>query len=214
VSHAEPVDIQVFDQQGRGREFEVVVGLAFLEWLNGRPNNRVDGVNISLSIPCAIDNFACGGTPVCLACERLVADGMVVVVSAGNSGFGDTRGTTTLGPGFQLISISDPGNAEDVITVGATHRTDPHKYGPISRSARGLTADGRNKPDLLAPDDRVWGPVPNGGWGQKSGTSQAAPWLQPSPAATEVPLGSPCVALWGDRVGRAFDSLPRTCPLT
>ncbi len=80
----------------------------------------------------------------------------------------------TLGSGFQMMSISDPDNADDVITVGATHRTDPHRYGPISRSARGPTDDGRNKPDLLAPGDRVWGPVPGQGWGQKSGTSQAA----------------------------------------
>jgi len=169
------IDVQVFDINGRSREFEVVVGLAFIAWLNRQPNNRIDGVNISLSIPFAIDNFACGGTPVCLACDKLVADGMVVVVSAGNSGFDDSRGTTSLGSGFQMISISDPGNADDVITVGATHRTDPHRYGPISRSARGPTADGRNKPDLLAPGDRVWGPVPGQGWGQKSGTSQAAP---------------------------------------
>lgn len=169
------IDVQVFDRDGRSREFEVVVGLAFIAWLNRQPNNRIDGVNISLSIPFAIDNFACGGTPVCLACDKLVADGIVVVASAGNSGFDDNRGTTSLGSGFQMISISDPGNADDVITVGATHRTDPHRFGPISRSARGPTADGRNKPDLLAPGDRVWGPLPNFGWGQKSGTSQAAP---------------------------------------
>jgi hypothetical protein len=169
------IDIQVFDRNGRSREFEVVVGLAFIAWLNRQPNNRIDGVNISLSIPFAIDNFACGGTPVCLACDKLVADGLVVVASAGNSGYDDSRSPTTLGSGFQMISISDPGNADDVITVGATHRTDPHRYGPISRSARGPTADGRNKPDLLAPGDRVWGPVPGQGWGQKSGTSQAAP---------------------------------------
>jgi subtilisin family serine protease len=169
------IDVQVFDRNGRSREFEVVVGLAFIAWLNRRPNNRIDGVNVSLSIPFAIDNFACGGTPVCMACDKLVADGLVVVASAGNSGYDDSRGTTTLGSGFQMMSISDPGNADDVITVGATHRTDPHRYGPISRSARGPTADGRNKPDLLAPGDRVWGPVPGQGWGQKSGTSQAAP---------------------------------------
>ena len=92
----------------------------------------------------------------CIACDKLVADGLVVVASAGNSGYDDSRGTTTLGSGFQMMSISDPGNADDVIPVGATHRTDPYRYGPISRSARGPTAEGRNKPDLLAPGDRVW----------------------------------------------------------
>lgn len=169
------IDIRVFDHAGRSREFEVVIGLAFLRWLNRQRDSRIDGVNISLSIPFAVDNFACGWTPVCVECDRLVSAGIVVVVSAGNSGFDDSRGTTSIGSGFQMISIADPGNAETVITVGATHRTDPHRYGPISRSARGPTADGRHKPDLLAPGDAVWGPVPHGGWGRKSGTSQAAP---------------------------------------
>jgi len=169
------VDIRVFDKDGRSREFEVVLGLAFLRWLNRKQDPRIDGVNISLSIPFAVDNFACGWTPVCVECERLVSDGVVVVTSAGNSGFDDSRGTMSIGAGFQLISIADPGNAETVITVGATHRTDPHRYGPISRSARGPTADGRHKPDLLAPGDNVWGPVPNDRWGKKTGTSQAAP---------------------------------------
>ena len=161
------VDIRVFDDEGRGREFEVVVGLAFLGWLNRRQNSRIDGVNVSLSIPFAVDNFACGWTPVCVECERLVSAGVVVVASAGNSGFDDSRGTMSIGSGFQMISIADPGNADTVITVGATHRTDPHRYGPISRSARGPTADGRHKPDILAPGDGVWGPVPNGGLGEE-----------------------------------------------
>jgi len=169
------VDVRVFDEQGRGREFEVVIALAFLRWLCRREPYYVHGANISLSIPFAVDNFACGWTPVCIECDRLVSDGVVVVVSAGNSGYDDSRGTLSIGAGFQMVSIADPGNADSVITVGATHRTDPHRYGPISRSARGPTADGRHKPDLLAPGDGIWGPVPNGGWGRKSGTSQAAP---------------------------------------
>jgi len=172
----------VFDDAGRSREFEVVVGLAFLRWLNRQENSRIDGVNISLSIPFAVDNFACGWTPVCVECDRLVSAGVVVVVSAGNSGFDDSRGTMSIGSGFQMISIADPGNAETVITVGATHRTDPHRYGPISRSARGPTADGRHKPDLLAPGDGVWGPVPGGRWERKSGTSQAAPHVSAAAA--------------------------------
>jgi hypothetical protein len=176
------VDIRVFDDAGRSREFEVVVGLAFLRWLNRQENSRIDGVNISLSIPFAVDNFACGWTPVCVECDRLVSAGVVVVVSAGNSGFDDSRGTMSIGSGFQMISIADPGNAETVITVGATHRTDPHRYGPISRSARGPTADGRHKPDLLAPGDGVWGPVPGGRWERKSGTSQAAPHVSAAAA--------------------------------
>lgn len=170
-------DIRVFNDEGRSREFEVVIALAFVRWLNRRADehSRIDGVNISLSIPFAVDNFACGWTPVCVECDRLVASGVVVVVAAGNSGFDDSRGAMSVGAGFRTVSIADPGNAEQVITVGATHRTDPHRYGPLSRSARGPTADGRHKPDLLAPGFEINGPVPGGGWDPKSGTSQAAP---------------------------------------
>lgn len=31
------------------------------------------------------------------------------------------------------------------------------------------------KPDLVAPGERIQGPLPDGGWGQQDGTSMAAP---------------------------------------
>ena len=59
-----------------------------------------------------------------------------------------------MGKGYCAISITDPGNADHVITVGSTHRRDPHLYGVSYFSARGPTGDGRRKPDLLAPGKR------------------------------------------------------------
>ena len=47
----------------------------------------IHGVNLSLSVPHDVANYACGRTPVCEECERVVASGVVVVTAAGNRGF-------------------------------------------------------------------------------------------------------------------------------
>ena len=53
------------------------------------------------------------------------------------------------------MTINDPGNAERAITVGSTHRDSPHGYGVSYFSSRGPTGDGRRKPDLVAPGERI-----------------------------------------------------------
>jgi serine protease AprX len=53
------------------------------------------------------------------------------------------------------MTINDPGNAERAITVGATHRDAPHAYGVSYFSSKGPTGDGRRKPDLVAPGERI-----------------------------------------------------------
>ena len=63
---------------------------------------------------------------------------------------------------------------KQVITVGATHRHQPHTYGVSYFSSRGPTGDGRIKPDLVAPGEKITAPVPTGS-GTKDGTSMAAP---------------------------------------
>jgi subtilisin family serine protease len=62
-----------------------------------------------------------------------------------------------------------------VITVGATHRKRPHEYGVSYFSSRGPTGDGRLKPDLVAPGEKIKGPTPNERAEFKDGTSMAAP---------------------------------------
>jgi subtilisin family serine protease len=80
---------------------------------------------------------------------------VVVVVAAGNTGYGylnaEQRQTRT---GLTL-TINDPGNANLAITVGATHRYMPHVYGVSYFSSKGPTGDGRLKPDLVAPGERI-----------------------------------------------------------
>ena len=57
--------------------------------------------------------------------------------------------------GGRALTINDPGNAELAITVGSTHRDSPHLYGVSYFSSKGPTGDGRAKPDLVAPGERI-----------------------------------------------------------
>jgi serine protease AprX len=169
-------DLRVLDKRGRGSEFTVMAALQFIRFLNSqREQPVIHGANLSMSILHDVANYACGRTPVCEECERVVASGVVVVAAAGNDGhmqYATPRGSV---PGYRSISISDPGNAEEVITVGATHRYQPHTYGVSYFSSRGPTGDGRIKPDLVAPGEKIKSPVPGGASDTKDGTSMAAP---------------------------------------
>lgn len=171
------IDLRVLDDQGRGKEFAIIAALQFLRYLNAAHDYTVvHGVNVSLSIPHDVANYACGRTPVCDEAERVVAAGIVVVAAAGNHGY--RRYATVdgaLADAYNSISITDPGNAEMVITVGATHRFRPHTYGVSYFSSRGPTGDGRAKPDLVAPGEKIEAPIPDGRLGVKDGTSMAAP---------------------------------------
>lgn len=170
-------DLRVLDGNGRGDEFSVMAALQFIRYFNATNDYMaVHGVNLSLSIPHDVSNFACGRTPVCEECERVVSSGVVVVAAAGNQGY--RKFTTADGQNFEVynsVSITDPGNAEAVITVGATHRFRPHTYGVSYFSSRGPTGDGRLKPDLVAPGEKITAPLPNETYGLKDGTSMAAP---------------------------------------
>lgn len=168
-------DLRVLDGSGRGDEFAVMAALQFIRHLNSTNDYvAVHGVNLSLSIPHEVSNYACGRTPVCEECERVVSSGVVVVAAAGNQGYGKPADGTASGT-YNTISITDPGNAELVITVGATHRYRPHTYGVSYFSSRGPTGDGRIKPDLVAPGEKITAPLPEGTFGLKDGTSMAAP---------------------------------------
>jgi serine protease AprX len=170
-------DLRVIDDQGNGDEFSVIAALQFVRWLNGyKDKPAIHGVNLSLSIHHDVANYACGKTPVCQECERLTGNGVVVVAAAGNQGYAEY--TTVQGgrdEGFRSVSITDPGNAENIITVGGTHRTRPFSYGVSYFSSRGPTGDGRYKPDLVAPAEKITSLVPESASKSLDGTSMAAP---------------------------------------
>ncbi len=169
-------DIRVFPPDRAGDEFTVAAALQLIDHLNGYGRRiSIAGANASVSVPYEIAAFGCGQTPVCQEANRLAAGGVVVVAAAGNRGREEYDLQSERVQGFRMISLTDPGNAEDVITVGSTHTTDPHAYGVSHFSSRGPTADGRRKPDLVAPGEKIHGPAPGGGAVVEDGTSQAAP---------------------------------------
>ncbi|SOD77809.1 S8 family serine peptidase [Streptomyces stelliscabiei] len=166
-------DFRVLNDDGEGDEFSIVTALQAIRHINEQAGRFViAGVNLSLSVPHDVATHSTGWTPVCVECDRLSRSGVVVVTAAGNAGF--TGAVRTLGSGFHDISISDPGNAESVITVGSTHRSNPHRHGVSYFSSRGPTGDGRPKPDLVAPGEDIDGPIPGEGIAAMHGTSQAA----------------------------------------
>lgn len=198
---AKLASIKVLDKFGVGKTSAVLRAIEMVQTVNqfGR-RLRIHGVNMSLGYDFDPRWFGCGQSPLCVEVDRLVRSGVVVVVAAGNSGFSSlnvtSQGTNELG--YRDLSINDPGNAELAITVGATHRDMPHTYGVSYFSSRGPTGDGRLKPDLVAPGERIvscaagtfrdalTGKLPSGSdvqYLEQSGTSMAAPHVSGAIAA-------------------------------
>ncbi|HWF48577.1 MAG TPA: S8 family peptidase [Bryobacteraceae bacterium] len=135
---------RVLDKNGEGDVSTVIAAIQKIQELNGYGRHiMIHGVNMSLGYDFDPEWFACGQSPVCAEVDRLVRSGVAVVIAAGNTG-----------KGFAL-TINDPGNAELAVTVGATHREMPHRYGVSYFSSKGPTGDGRRKPDVLAPGERI-----------------------------------------------------------
>ncbi len=116
---------------------------------------RIHGVNLSVGYEFDAKWFACGQSPLCVEVDRLVRSGVVVVVAAGNTGYGALPAAARRTNTGLALTINDPGNAELAITVGSTHRDMPHTYGVSYFSSKGPTGDGRLKPDLVAPGERI-----------------------------------------------------------
>lgn len=157
---AKLVSLKVLSEFGdlTARTARVMAALAYVRQKNaeGGKLTRIHGVNISLGYAFLADWFGCGQSPLCLEVNRLVLSGVVVVVAAGNSGFVTLNESQSDVTQFSAaITINDPGNADKAITVGSTHRDSPHTNGVSFFSSRGPTGDGRPKPDLVAPGERI-----------------------------------------------------------
>ena len=151
------VCLKVLSENGKGKVSSVLNAIDKIQQINdfGR-RLMIHGANLSLGYEFEPEWFAAGQSPLCVEVDRLVRSGVVVVVAAGNTGYGkrlDDSGRAV--KGFYMVSINDPGNADLAITVGSTHRDMPHLYGVSYFSSKGPTADGRMKPDLVAPGERI-----------------------------------------------------------
>lgn len=152
------LSLRVLDEEGAGDVSSLIAAIAKIQEINGhgRPPLLIQGVNISVGNDFEPEWFACGQSPLCVEVNRLVKSGVVVVVAAGNSGYGSLQSqfTGVFSAGMAL-TINDPGNADGAITVGSTHKEMPHIYGVSYFSSKGPTGDGRAKPDLVAPGEKI-----------------------------------------------------------
>jgi subtilisin family serine protease len=150
------VSLKVLDNNGKTLSSVIIDALAYVREINSYGRElQIHGVNLSLGCGWLPKDYAAGQSPLCRELDLLVGTGVIAVVSAGNSGAGGQQTGVSTNVYGQLSTITDPGNAASAITVGSVHRYRPHTYGITFDSSKGPTLDGRTKPDLVAPGERI-----------------------------------------------------------
>ncbi|MFD0372135.1 S8 family serine peptidase [Streptomyces sp. NPDC127114] len=146
---------KVLDDSGSGATSWIIAGM---EWAVAQ---GADVVSMSLGNPSETDCT----DPMSVAAERLAQnEGTLFVIAAGNSGPGNN-------------TVSSPGCAPSVLTVGATDRDDS----TASFSSRGPAADAAHtlKPEIAAPGVAISAAAAGGrgvhAYQSMSGTSMATP---------------------------------------
>jgi serine protease AprX len=154
------VGVRVLDSQGFGSSSEFIAGLQWV--VANRSTYGIEVVNASLGS----EGCSNGSDAASAAVDNAVAAGLVVVVAAGNEGSAS-------------CTIGSPGAARDAITAGAMADLSENGFTLASFSSRGPTADGRVKPDLVAPGVNIASSAANTSnqYAVGSGTSMAAPFV-------------------------------------
>jgi pimeloyl-ACP methyl ester carboxylesterase len=176
---------KVLDDDGSGKDSWIIKALDHIATINANaPELVIHGLNLSLGGSFDQSTFACGHTPLCRELRRLWQQGVAIVIAAGNEGFAVLQSEDGPIDANMDISIGDPANLDEAIAVGSVHKSHPHNYGISYFSSRGPTADGRMKPDLVAPGERILscrhrvlttGDMQSRNYVAMSGTSMAAP---------------------------------------
>lgn len=143
---------------------QTIAAETFGRGLGSLSGNPVEVITLSIYLPgntTAQDDWSLG-------LDHVVnTNGCTITVAGGNDG-----------PGLGSIS-GFPAGAYNAIIVGATGDTGGLPSKDYSRladySSRGLTTDGRCKPDIVAPGSAVHMPALSGGWDDGTGTSFATP---------------------------------------
>lgn len=179
------IGFKVLKDSGEGEDAFIIKSLDKVAELNEKAGTLViHGLNLSLGGAFDPMSYNCGHTPLCQELRRLWNQGVVVCVAAGNEGYAVLEGEDGPIQSNMDLSIGDPANLEEGITVGSVHKLNPHTYGISYFSSRGPTADGRMKPDLVAPGERILSAAHTAGanataekelYVEMSGTSQATP---------------------------------------
>ena len=144
------ISVKVDDGQGATTLADVIAGLQFVVDFRRDYNIRV--VNLSLRSSVA-ESYKTD--PLDAAVEQAWFSGIVVVAAAGNGG--PTPGSV----GYA------PGNDPHVITVGAVDDLGTKDVGDdklTTWSSRGVTQDGFEKPDVVAPGAQIIGPLSAGSY--------------------------------------------------
>jgi serine protease AprX len=154
---AQLISLKVLDNNGQGKESDVIQGIERAIQLKDQYNIRV--INLSLGHPVSESSAT---DPLCKAVEAAWKAGIVVVVAAGNGGRDNSAGNQ----GY--ATITSPGNSPYVITVGAMNtRGTPSISDDViaSYSSKGPTVlDHVVKPDLVAPGNRIGALALGDGW--------------------------------------------------
>jgi len=167
---AKVLSVKVLDEAGAGTASSCIAALQYIDELNDRGSRlRVHVVLAPIAFGYEVEWFACGKSPICIETDRLVRAGVLVVTVSGNTGFGYVQAMPGSTASALVSTINDPGNADLAITVGSTHRDLPTEYGVSSFSSRGPTHDGRAKPDLVAPGERIMSALAGGRHGVNAG---------------------------------------------
>lgn len=185
---------RVLGKDGSGNDAAIIKALDKIAEMNEDASSLViHGVNLSLGSNFDPSVYGCGHTPLCQELRRLWRQGVLVCLAAGNEGYAELRSLGGIINANMALSIGDPANLEEAIAVGSVHKLKPHSYGVSYFSSRGPTADGRRKPDLVAPGEKVLSALANGRppkgaapdalpkadslYVEMSGTSMAAPHI-------------------------------------
>jgi serine protease AprX len=128
----------------------------------------IEGVDWGVAQGADVESLSIGGpggdgtSAIAQECNWAVSQGVVVTVAAGNSG-------------SSCCTVETPGDAANVITVGASDKSD----GLASFSSRGPTTDDRVKPDIVAPGVSIYAADSGTSCSDvgMSGTSMATPHM-------------------------------------
>jgi subtilisin family serine protease len=138
-------NVKVLNRWGWGYESWVIAGVEYAALGPDMTPNTGDEADV-LSLSLGAYRLSDGTDSLSSACDKAVKLGRVVVVAAGNAGW------------MGYFTISVPGVARNVITVGASDKSDALAW----FSSRGPTADYRVKPDIVAPGVGIWAALARG----------------------------------------------------